>query len=270
MKLFTWTLVTLVFIFSNAHAQVLATVGKKKITVKEFNKKYEDVKRQTNNPPPASVFLEDLIRFEVGVQEAYKRKMDKDPVVRDQMRQELYKGLLERKLGSTIQKIKVSEKEMKAYYRKHPELRTSHILIKFSPGASQKVIAEARKRALSIYADVKKSKKPFKDLAKIFSEDEISKSNGGDIGYQSQNTLVPSYYSAANKLKVGALYGLVRTRYGFHIIKLTARRAYKDANKYHLKTAVFDAKRRVVFNNYFKKVKKSYSIKLNKKAIKEL
>lgn len=261
----------LLLISANSYAQkstdVVAQVGKKNITVEDFNKKYNEVKSQTINPPTKEQFLEDLVRYEVGLQEAEKRGFQKDPVVLERLNQEMYKALLEKDIGPRIQKIQVSDKEMQAWYNKNPELRTSHILIEFKPGATAAQIAEAKKRATEIFDEVKKSKRPFEELVKLYSDDALSKQAGGDIGWQSRVTLVPGYYDAAASMKVGEIKGLIESQFGFHIIKLTGRRSFENANKRQIRAAVFDEKRKQIFNEYFDKLKKSYSIKENKNAL---
>lgn len=249
-------------------SEVVAQIGKKTITLEEFNKKYNEVKSQTINPPSKELFLEDLIRYEVGLQEAEKKNLQKDPAVQERFNQEMYKALLERELGPRVQKIQVSDKEMQAWYAKNPELRTSHILIEYKPGATQAQIAEAKKRATEIFEEVKKSKRPFEELVKLYSDDALSKQAGGDIGWQSRVTLVPGYYDAAVTMKVGEVRGLVESQFGFHVIKLTGRRSYENANKRQIRAAVFDEKRKALFNEYFNKLKQSYSIKENASALK--
>lgn len=254
--------------FAQKSTEIVAQVGKKSITLEDFNKKYNEVKSQTINPPTKELFLEDLIRYEVGLQEAEKRGLQKDPIVLERLNQEMYKALLEKELGPQIQKIQVSEKEMQAWYAKNPELRTSHILIEFKPGATPQQIAEAKKRATEIFDEVKSSKRPFEELVKLYSDDALSKQAGGDIGWQSRVTLVPGYYEAAASMKVGEIKGLIESQFGFHIIKLTGRRSFENANKRQIRAAVFDEKRKQLFNDYFDKLKKSYSIKENKSALK--
>jgi len=258
-------------LISSAGAQskeVVAVIGSKSITLDEFNKKFNEIKNQTVNPPTKEQFLEDLVRYEVGLQEAEKRKLQNDPVVQDRMRQELYKALLEKDLGDKVQKINVSDKEMEAYYKKNPEIRTSHILIEVRPGATAEQRAEARKRAEEIYEkDVKKSKRPFEELVKLFSDDPLSKQTGGDIGWGNRIAWVPNYYEAALKMNVGEISPLVETQFGYHIIKVTGRRAFDNANKRAIRAAVFDEKRRDAFNDYFDRLKKSYKIQTNKKLI---
>lgn len=249
-------------------SDVVATVGPKKITLEEFNRKYNEVRSQSINPPSKALFLEDLVRYEVGLQEALKRNLDKDPIVIDRMNQEMYKGLLEKDLGPKVQKLQVSEAEMKTYYKTNPELRTSHILIEFKPSATPEQIAEAKKRATEIYEEVKKSKRPFEELVKLYSDDPLTKQLGGDVGWQSRLTVVPAYYETALSMKVNEVKGLVETPLGFHIIKLTGRRSFEDANKRQVRAAVFDEKRKVVFDEYFEKLKKQFPIKVNSSLIK--
>lgn len=261
----------LLLISTQALAQkgaVVAQVGKENITVEEFNKKYNEVKSQTMNPPTRDQFLEDLVRYEVGVQEAYKRGFEKDPIVIERFRQEMYKALLEKDIGPRIQKIQVADKEMQAWYKNNPELRTSHILIEYKAGATPAQIAEAKKRATEILEEVKKSNRPFEELVKLYSDDALSKQAGGDVGWQSRVTLVPAYYDAAIGMKIGEVKGLIETQFGYHIIKVTGRRSFENANKRQIRAAVFDEKRRLIFNEYFDKLKKTYSIKENKSAIK--
>jgi parvulin-like peptidyl-prolyl isomerase len=242
-----------VAIFSaSAFAQVIvATVGSKKITLEEFNKKYEEVKKNTINAPEPDVFLEDLVRYEMGLQEARQKKLDKDPIVQERFNQELYKALLEKQIGDEVSKITVSENEMQSYYKQNPELRLSHILIEYKPGASAEEKAEAKKRADEILAEVQKSKRPFEDLVKLYSDDSLSKNTGGDIQYQSRVTIVPPIYEAALKMKVGQVKGLIETQYGYHVIKLTGQRNYQQANKRQVRAAVFDFNRKKVFDKYF-------------------
>jgi peptidyl-prolyl cis-trans isomerase C/peptidyl-prolyl cis-trans isomerase D len=248
-------------------SEVVAQIGSKTLTVAEFNKKFHEVKSQTLNPPTKEQFLEDLVRFYVGLQEAEKRNIKNEPMVQDRIQQEIYKGLLEKTIGSQVSKIKVDENQMKEWYKTNPELRTSHILIEFKPESKPEEVEAAKKRALEIYQEVKTSKRPFEELVRLYTDDALSKQTGGDVGWQTRLTLVPSYYNAALKMKVGDVGGLVETAFGFHIIKLTGKRTYENANKRQIRTAVFDEKRLEIFNVFFEKLKKEYSIKINTKAL---
>ncbi len=258
------------FISSKVLAQTVAVVGKNTITLDEFKKRYEEVKKQAINPPEPALFLEDLIRYEVGVQEAERLKLENDPIVKEEIRRVIYKALIEKSIGKAVENIKVTEDEMRKFYRNNPELKTSHILIEVKPDSTSAQFAEAEKRAREIYDEVRRSKRPFEELVKLYTDDTMSKSTGGDIGYQSKVTLVPTYYEAAKNMKQNEIKGLIRSRYGFHIIKLTGRRNYQQANKMQIRAAVFDEKRKVLFDKYFDGLKAKYPIKKNLEAIKNL
>jgi parvulin-like peptidyl-prolyl isomerase len=248
--------------------EVVAVVGQKSIALDEFNRRFNEVRNQTINPPTKAQFLEDLIRYEVGLQEADKRKLQNDPVVQEKIRQEIYKALLEKDLGDRVQKISVSDKEMEAYHKKNPELRTSHILFEVRPGSTAEQRAEAKKRADELYSkEIRGSRRPFEELVRLYSDDPLSKQAGGDIGWGNRVAWVPSYYEAALRLNVGEVSGIIETQFGFHILKLTGKRSYDNANKRALRAAVFDEKRRDIFNDYFEKLKKGYRIQTNPKLI---
>jgi parvulin-like peptidyl-prolyl isomerase len=240
---------------------IVAVIGSKKITKKEFEEKYKEVVSKAFNPPSKDLFLEDLVRYEVGVMEAEKRNLAQDPIVQERVRQVMYVDLVEKEVGKKADQISVTEKEMQAYFAKNPEIRTSHILIEVKENAKPAERETAKKRATEIYNEVKSSKKPFEQLVKLYSDDVISKKNGGDIGWHSSTTLLPEYYNSALKLSTGQTSPLVETKFGFHIIKLTGKKSYKDADKVNLAAAVKDQKKRVLFDEFFGKLKSKYGVK---------
>lgn len=270
MRAFLISLVLTIFIPSAARAEVLATVGSSKITVEEFKRRLEDIRRQAMNPPTEEQFLEDMVRYKIGVQEAEKAKLQNDPLVKERFEQVLYNSLLEKELGAKVEQIKITDSEMKEFYKKNPEFRIAHILIDMKPDASNEERSITKKRALEIMDDVKKSKKPFEDLVKLYSDDVATKDMGGDIGYQSRVTLSPIIYEVVSKMKIGEVKGLIETKFGFHIVKLIDRRNYDLADKRQIRAALFDDKRAKLFNDYFGKIKKHYTVEINKEALKSL
>jgi len=126
-------------------------------------------------------------------------------------------------------KIVITPEEVAKYHAeypdqfKHPDLiRSSHILITVPPGANAEQEKQARQRAEDLLARLKKGE-DFAALAKDNSMDP-SASRGGDIGLTADGDLEAEYEQAAAKLKVGEISDVVRTVYGFHIIKLTDRK----------------------------------------------
>lgn len=258
-------LISVIISFSQAQdkSSVLATVGSTQITAADFNAQFEDVKKRSLNPPTRAQFLEELIRFELGVQEAQKMKLDQDPIVKRQMTQAMYAALLEKKLTDDISKITVSDKEMQEFYKNNPEFRLSHIRIDLRSDATPEQKTESKKRGQEIFDEVKKSKRPFEELVRLYSDDPISKAVGGDLGWQTKLTISPNIYEQMTSMKVNEIKGLFETPFGFHIIKLTGKRTFETANKRAIRTAVYDEKRKQIMDRYFEGLKKSYKVKIN-------
>ena len=108
------------FLPSLVFGQTVFTVAGKKISAKEFKERYEFVRKNSVNPPSKDQFVQDWIKFEMGVKEAYSKNLNKSPEVIQAMEQVLYNALLEKEVGDRIQNIRVKESEMKAYYRNNP------------------------------------------------------------------------------------------------------------------------------------------------------
>ncbi len=249
---------------------VVATIGDRNITLEEFRRRLTELREQASNPPTPEQFLEELIRYEVGVQEARKQNLQNDPIVQERIRQELYKALIEKALGDQVNKIQVTEAEMRRFYQRNPEIQLSHILIEFRVDATPEQKAQARQRAEMVLGLVKRGERPFEELARNYSDDSASKVNGGDIGYQNRLTVVPQIYEAALALRVNQNSEIIETPYGFHIIRVTGRRSFQQANRRAIRAAVFDDKRKQLFDQYFDRLKKNYKIQSNPNAIRNL
>src|SRR6186713_1856005 len=89
-------------------ATELAKVNGKVITLEDFNKKYQALlPLYTNKTPTKSNVLDDLIKRELGIQEAKKMKLEQDPDVQDEMNTVLYQALLRKQLAKEFEKIQI-------------------------------------------------------------------------------------------------------------------------------------------------------------------
>lgn len=104
--------------------------------------------------------------------------------------------------------------------------------------------AAAKKKAEEVLALVKAGKTSFEDLAKQYSEDTTTASQGGDLGFFAKGDMVKEFEDAVLKLKKGETSGIVQTVYGYHIIKLIAiTPATKDKpEQFHAEHILFNAK----------------------------
>lgn len=104
-------------------------------------------------------------------------------------------------------------------YQTPEQIRASHILF----NTAGKDEAAVRKQAEEVLAQVKAGG-DFAELATKFSEDEGSKANGGDLDYFGRGRMVPEFETAAFAMQPGQVSDLVRTQYGFHIIKIVDKK----------------------------------------------
>ena len=135
----------------------------------------------------------------------------------------------------------VADQDLQAYYDQHrdeyrvPEqVKVSHILIKTplpAPGAKEdeKAIADARAKAEGALKELKAGG-DFAKLAEKYSDDPGSAKSGGELGWIGRGRTVPEFEKAAFSLGKGQTSDLVKSSYGFHIIRV------EDKHDAHLKT----------------------------------
>lgn len=120
--------------------------------------------------------------------------------------------------------------EISAYYTHHiatlqrPEqVRVRHILLKVTPAAPAEQEAAVRARAEALLAALRHGE-DFATLAQQHSEDTATAGQGGDLGYFPRGQMVPAFEEAAFSLPVGETSDLVRTPFGWHILRVEDKR----------------------------------------------
>src|SRR5277367_6293069 len=134
------------------------------------------------------------------------------------------------------QSMQISDDQLKAQYMKNIQdyqvpnrVHVEHILL-MTVGKPDAEVEEIRKKAQGILDQAKKGAN-FEDLAKKYSEDggtpgnPGSRDKGGDLGWIVQGQTVPEFEKAAFSLPKGSISDLIKTQYGFHIIKIIDKEA---------------------------------------------
>ncbi|PIW72554.1 MAG: hypothetical protein COW07_02430 [Hydrogenophilales bacterium CG12_big_fil_rev_8_21_14_0_65_61_21] len=112
----------------------------------------------------------------------------------------------------------------KAAYKQPEAIRVAHILFKTPADGDEKSTDQVKAKAEKILSEIRAGG-DFTALAKENSEDIGSASNGGELpGWQEKGRLVAPFEQAAYAMKPGEVSGLVKSQFGFHIIKLLAHR----------------------------------------------
>jgi len=123
------------------------------------------------------------------------------------------------------QSLQISDDQLKAQYQQNIQqyqvpnrVHVEHILL-MTVGKPDAEVEEIKKKAEDILSQAKKGAN-FEDLAKKYSEDPGTKDKGGDLGWIVQGQTVAEFEKAAFSLPKGSISDLVKTQYGFHILKI--------------------------------------------------
>ena len=133
--------------------------------------------------------------------------------------------------GQITPQLQPNEAEARRYFDEHPaafreplRLRASHLFLAASDGYPEDVI-EA-KRALIVELSKRLANgESFPSLVAEFSEDEATKKRGGDLGYFAEHRILPAVFTAARQLHPGEISAPIRSRLGFHILRLIEARS---------------------------------------------
>ena len=208
---------------------VVMSIDGKPVTQTEFLQIYTK-----NNPSPSfdkdslDRYMELFQVFKLKVAEAEALGYDTIPRLKKEL--EGYKKQLA--LPYLIDSVQNQTMVTEAYNRTANEVRCSHILIKLDPNASPKDTLEAYNRLLGLKARIEKGE-DFASVAKSKngSEDPSVVNNGGDLGYFTAFQMVYPFEEKAYNTPVGQVSAPFRTRFGYHILKVTDKRPARGTIK---------------------------------------
>jgi peptidyl-prolyl cis-trans isomerase SurA len=207
----------------------LMTLGSNQVKVNEFKYVYNK-----NNASTADAYSEKSLReylelytnFRLKILEAESEGRDTAQAFKTELegyRKQLAQPYLTEK-GVTEQLVK------EAYDRMKEEVSASHILLNLSPDAEPKDTLEVYKKIME-YRKSALAGESFDSLAYRYSQDPSAKQNFGKLGYFTAMQMVYPFEDAAFKTPVGSISMPVRTRFGYHILKVTGRRASRGEIK---------------------------------------
>lgn len=259
----------------SAHADenfILAKVGGVNITSNDFmselNNLPEYLKTMADTPQGRKEMLDTMVTCEMILQEARKEGIDKDPAISRKLQDLKNRLIVESYLKKKVEsKVNVTEEELKSFYEKnknkfmgHNQIRASHILVKDEVMAFG--IAAQAKAGVS-----------FENLASKYSIDS-SASKGGDLGWFEKGTMVPAFEEAALALEVNQISNVVKTDFGYHIIKLidkqsTRLKPFTEVRE-QINAAILPTKQKILFGEIKEKLKTKIKHTINDSAVEKL
>lgn len=233
-----WFFVVLIFVTVNVHAQKslmkkeLLNIDGQKVTAGEFLQGYNKNGTEGEDTTSLQDYLQLYINFRLKVLEAEKLKMDTVPSFKREL-----KGYRKQLARPFFVDERVTDSLVKeAYNRMRFDVRASHILIRVSPDASPSDTLKAWNKINKIRSEIMNGLN-FGEAAVKYSEDPSARDqkaipgkqrghrgNRGDLGYFTVFNMVYPFETAAYTTPVGKVSKPVRTRYGYHLIKVTDKR----------------------------------------------
>jgi peptidyl-prolyl cis-trans isomerase C len=251
---------------------VLADVNGNVITTQDFKNEVDRLppylKPMVQSPEGKKELLDSMVVREIILEQAKKDGVDKSKEVAARLEDLRKRLIVETYLKKKVeQEAQVSDADLKKFYDENKDkfktgeqVRASHILVK------------TEKEAQDILAQLKNGAK-FEDLAKKYSTDATA-AKGGDLGWFSKGAMVPEFDKVVFGLKEGQLSGIVKTQFGYHIIKVTGVRpagvrAY-DEVKEQIKSTLLPSKQQEIFQKMKEDLKKNAKVSIKEDVLKNL
>lgn len=271
------------YIFSfSAYAEeekILAEVNGVKITISDFEKEFANVPANYRETIIANKrkFLDDLILQELLSQEAARKGLEKDPEIIEVLERVKKKILAQRLVEKeVIELTKASEDQIKKYYEENkdnykvPEqVNAAHILIRVKEGATPEEDKAARGKIEDLLKKIKEGS-DFSVLAKENS-DCPSGVKGGELGYFSRGQMVVEFEEEAFKLKVDEVSNVVKTNFGYHIIKILDKKEQRQGEfsevKGEIEQKLTIEKQKSAFEDYTNELKAKAKITVNEELL---
>jgi peptidyl-prolyl cis-trans isomerase SurA len=198
----------------------LFLVNNQPVSTEEFVYLYKKnhLKQDDFNEKKVSDYLDLLINFKLKVTEAKARGLDTTAAFVKEFKS--YKDELRKPYVGDQNELDRLTRE--AYQRLTEEVKASHILVNVGPGDTAIDTAKAFNKIYRMRERIMGGEN-FEKVARAESEDPSAKMNGGSLGYFTVLQMVYPFEQAAYSLKVGEISQPVRTRFGYHLIKVTDR-----------------------------------------------
>jgi peptidyl-prolyl cis-trans isomerase C len=251
---------------------VVARYGGKELTTSEAQ---EAMKRlpgpsrvYLSSPDRKRQFIDNLIVNDLMFEEGRRTGLADDPDIKRQVDDFRERLVVQRVMRDLRQRPEVSDEEAKQKYDANPNLysttqiRASHVLVK------DEATAKALREQLVTNPD------SFADVAKEKSTDLGSGRRGGELGLFGAGRMVPEFEAVAFALKPGEISEVVKTQYGWHIIKVTERkdgtvRPFEQV-KTQIKSQVANQRLQAQLDQYMNGLRTKANIQIDEKVLEAL
>lgn len=243
------------------------------ITTADFKKELENLppylKPMAESAEGKKQLIDTMVVRELVLKEAQKEGIDKSQAVADKLddlkKQLILQAYVKKKVE---EQANITDADLQKFYDQNKDkfktgeqVRASHILVKTEPEAKE-ILKQLKGGA------------NFEELAKKSSIDASAGAKGGDLGWFGKGSMIPEFEKAAFAMKEGELSGIVKTQFGYHIIKLTGKRPagirpFAEV-KDQIRDNILPQKQQDVLKKITDDMKKTAKYTINEEALKSL
>jgi len=201
--------------------KILLTIDDEPVYLDEFTRVYEKNLEmvQDENQRTKESYLDLFVNYKLKTKEAFSQELHKNKGFIKEY--ESYRNQL---ANNYLYEQDITEELMlEAYERLQEEVDASHILIRLTLNSTPKDTLEAYNKILDI-REKALAGEDFESLAKQYSEEPNAKESGGSLGYFKGLGMVYPFETAAYNTPVGGISDVIRTQFGYHILKVNGRR----------------------------------------------
>lgn len=216
MKLIQLFIVFLSFNLFYGQEKPILKIDDDEVYISEFEQIYwKNKKENIATKEDLDDYIQLFVNFKLKVKAAEEMGLDTSKKFKDELAG--YRVQLERPylIDTSINENLINE----AYYRTLNEVSASHIMVQLSPNPSPKDTLAAFRKIEDIKLKINSGIASFEELAEEVSEDPSAKFNKGNLGYFNAFKMVYPFECAAYNTPVGKISKIIRSKYGYHLVK---------------------------------------------------
>ena len=245
--------------------KILASFGEHTITLGEFNQLWEEVPEEYKLQLDKSMVLDQMISEKLLIQEAKDMGLEEDKDILEQIKkmteQILAQALIEREI---LDKIGVNDEEFLDYYEQNKDSFTEKEQVHL-----YNILLETEEEAQNVLERLKAGE-DFSEIA-IEKSSGPSAAQGGDLDYVAKGTIIPEIEEVIFALELEELSEVVKTDFGFHILKITEKKAETvktlEEVREEIVQTLLPEKQKEAFDNLLEELKGKVEIEINEEAL---
>ncbi len=240
--------------------EILAVIAGEEITQKEFDTFLQGVPQQQqaylSNPQFRQQCLEQLITLYLFAKKGEEINLEESEEFKAIMANARREVLARLAMGATLEKVAVSEEDMKSFYEENKAL-----FVKEPSVSAKHILVASEEECSKILEAVVNGEKTFEEAARESSTCP-SGQRGGDLGEFGRGQMVKEFEEAAFDAEIGHVVGPVQTKFGFHLIKVEAKNEGGVADFEEVKESIYkemiQMKQRDVYEATVAELKEKY------------